>query len=138
MRYPETDRMGVAYHGHYLVWFELGRTELMRELGCDYGTLEDREKLFFPVVEVVARYHKSARYDDELTVTTRLSELRGVRVRFEYSIRRLGEAKPLATGYTEHAAVGADGRPRRIPAGIRTKLERRLEPDACDDAPKDT
>ena len=54
VRYPETDRMGVAYHGHYLVWFELGRTELMREVGCDYGSLEDREQSVVYEEEVLA------------------------------------------------------------------------------------
>ena len=50
VRYPETDRMGVAYHGHYLAWFEIGRTELMRDLGCSYADLEDRDGIFFPVI----------------------------------------------------------------------------------------
>ena len=114
--------MGVAYHGHYFVWFEIGRTELMRELGCDYGLLEDRDQLFFPVVDARARYLSPARYDDLLTVTTRLTRVGGVRVCFEYTIEREGEAGVLATGYTEHAAVGADGRPRRMPAGVRQCL----------------
>jgi acyl-CoA thioester hydrolase len=120
VRYPETDRMGVAYHGHYFVWFELGRTELMRHLGCDYRLLEEGDQLFFPVVDARARYLSPARYDDLLTVTTRMTLVTGVRVRFEYSIH--GEAGVLATGYTEHAAVGADGRPRRMPTGVRERL----------------
>jgi len=112
--------MGVAYHGHYFVWFELGRTELMRHLGCDYRLLEERDQLFFPVVAARARYLLPARYDDLLTVTTKLIRVTGVRVRFEYSIH--GEAGVLATGYTEHAAVGADGRPRRMPPEVRDRL----------------
>ena len=64
VRYPETDRMGVAYHAHYLSWFEMGRTELMREMGCSYGELEDRRGIFFPVREVGTRYRVSARYDE--------------------------------------------------------------------------
>ena len=120
VRYPETDRMGVAYHGHYLVWFELGRTELMRKLGCAYGELEDRDGLFFPVIDVRARYFSSARYDDVLDLRTTVAEVGGVRVRFDYELVRGDEM--LAAGSTEHAAVGRDGRPRRLPASIRRRL----------------
>lgn len=122
VRYPETDRMGIVHHTHYFTWFELGRTELMRELGVPYGELEDREGLFFPVVEARARYRVSARYDEELTVRTRIAAVRGATVRFDYEIRRDGGAEPLATGFTEHATVGRDGRPLRIPRDLRSRL----------------
>jgi acyl-CoA thioester hydrolase len=122
VRYPETDRMDVAYHAHYLVWFELGRTELMRELGCPYGELEDRRRLRFPVLAVGARFHSPARYDDPLTVCTRISEVGGARLRFEYRVLRRGEERPIAVGFTEHAAVGEDGRVRRLPPDLRDRL----------------
>ena len=122
VRYPETDRMGVAYHAHYLVWFELGRTELMRSLGCAYGALEDREGILFPVVRVGAHFRTSARYDEELDLDTRLVSLGAARVRFEYRLSRQSDAELLATGFTEHAAVGRNGRPLRLPADLRRRL----------------
>lgn len=114
--------MGVAYHGHYLAWYEMGRTELMRELGCAYGELERREGIFFPVVEAGSRYLVPARYDDLLQVRTRLVRIGGARVRFEYELIRSDDDRLLATGFTEHASVGAAGRPVRLPAALRDKL----------------
>jgi acyl-CoA thioester hydrolase len=114
--------MGVAHHTHYLVWFELGRTELMRRAGVPYGRLEE-EGLFFPVVELGARFLRSARYDEELEVHTVIAELRRARLRFDYELRRPGGEQPLALGHTVHAAVDRSGRPVRIPAGIRGALE---------------
>ena len=122
VRYPETDRMGVAYHANYLVWFELGRTELMRDLGCPYSEVEEREGIGFPLTEVGARYHAPARYDDRLEVRTRLVAVGGARVRFEYKIVRAADDKLLAAGFTEHASVGRDGRPTRLPPRLRARL----------------
>ena len=125
VRYPEIDRMGVAYHANYLVWFELGRTELMREIGCTYGELEDRESIFFPVIEVGTHYRASARYDEELEVRTRIVSVGAARVRFEYRLVRPAQDVLLATGFTEHAAVGKDGRPVRLPRALRERLASR-------------
>lgn len=122
VRYPETDRMGVAHHTHYFVWFELGRTELMREAGCAYGALEDTDGVFFPVVEAGAAYKASARYDDVLEVVTRLTATEGVRVRFDYVVRRVDDGRVLATGHTVHASCGKDGRPARLPDAVRRRL----------------
>lgn len=122
VRYPETDRMGVAHHTHHFVWFELGRTELMRERGCTYGELEDREGLFFPVVEAAASFARPGRYDEELTIATRLSAITGVRVRFDYEIARTSTGETVSTGYTVHACVGRNGRPKRLPASLKTRL----------------
>lgn len=123
VRYPETDRMGVAHHTHYLVWFEMGRTELMRRAGVPYGMLEESEQLFFPVVELGARFMAPAAYDEELEVRTVLSRIGGARIRFDYQLFRKDAGGPLAVGHTVHAAVGGDGRPRRIPADVRRRLE---------------
>ena len=123
VRYPETDRMGVAYHANYLVWFELGRTELMRGLGCPYGTLEERDGIYFPVIEAGAKYHAAARYDDLLSVDTELASVGGVRVRFEYRLTRENETRPLATGFTVHAAVNREGQPMKLPGELRRRLE---------------
>ncbi|HEX4825000.1 MAG TPA: thioesterase family protein [Candidatus Polarisedimenticolaceae bacterium] len=122
VRYPETDRMGIAHHTHYFVWFELGRTELMREAGCAYGALEDDDEVFFPVIEAGAAYKASARYDERIEIETRLTAAEGARVRFEYAVRRAGDGTLLATGFTVHAACGPDGRPMRIPESVRARL----------------
>lgn len=121
VRYPETDRMGVAHHSHFPVWFELGRTEWMREIGCPYGEMEDRDGVFFPVVDLGVRYLRPARYDQLLEIETRLASSEGVRVRFEYVIRDEG-GSTLATGHTVHASVGRNGRPKRLPVDIRERL----------------
>ena len=122
VRYAETDRMNVVYHTHYLVWFEVGRTELMRKLGCAYAELEEKHGIYFPLREIGARYHASARYDDTLDVHTVLESVGGASVRFGYRVIRREDDRLLVTGSTEHAAVGAGGRPRRLPAELRERL----------------
>jgi acyl-CoA thioester hydrolase len=114
--------MGVAHHTHYFVWFELGRTELMRGAGCAYGALEDDDGVFFPVIEAKAEYVAPARYDEVLEIETRLTQVEGVRVRFEYVVRRAEDAATLARGYTLHASCGRDGRPTRLPETLRARL----------------
>jgi acyl-CoA thioester hydrolase len=114
--------MGVAYHANYFVWFELARTELMRDLGCPYRELEDREDVFFPVIRAGARYLAPARYDDQLEVQVRLASVSGARVRFEYRVIGPDGGITLATGFTEHAAVGENGRPKRLPAALKERL----------------
>ena len=94
----------------------------MRELGCAYGELEDLRGILFPVIQVGARYHASARYDDVLEIRTWLSEVGGVRVRFDYEVMNSETSKLLAVGFTEHAAVGRNGRAMRLPGDIRTRL----------------
>src|SRR5580765_1500073 len=115
--------MGVAHHTHYFVWFELGRTELMREAGCAYGALEDEAGVFFPVIEAGAAFKASARYDERIEIETRLVAAEGARVRFEYALRRADDGTLLATGFTVHAACGPEGRPIRIPEAVRARLE---------------
>jgi acyl-CoA thioester hydrolase len=121
VRYAETDQMGVAYHGGYFAWFEVGRTDLLRERGLTYRELEQQD-LRLPVIETQARFLRPARYDDVLEVQTRLLELSGARVSFAYEIRREGTEGALATAMTAHAAVDGRGRPRRLPADLRSRL----------------
>lgn len=120
-RYPETDRMGVVHHTHYLVWFEIGRTELLRHLGTPYAALES-EGVFMPVIELGARYRAPVRYDDEVDVATRLEEITGARVHFSYRLFKPPGADPVATGFTIHAAVDERGAVRRIPEDLRVRL----------------
>ncbi len=123
VRYAETDRMNVAHHASHVVWFEVGRSGLMRAAGVPYGMLEDDHGLLFPVVEVGAVYHRPASYDEELEVRTTCAIVSPVRVRFDYEIVRPGTDEVLATGFTVHACVGREsGRPVRTPAWLRERL----------------
>jgi acyl-CoA thioester hydrolase len=115
VRYAETDQMGVVYHANYLVWFEVGRVELMRKLGLDYKRMEIEESCGIAVVEATARYKAPARYDDELIVETRVVGVRGPVVRFAYRIVRLEDGLLLCEGETVHVAVGRDMKRRPIP-----------------------
>jgi acyl-CoA thioester hydrolase len=121
VRYAETDQMGIAWHGEYLAWFEVGRTDLLRGCGCTYRELE-AQGLRLPVIEVQARYLRPALYDDVLEIHTRLTDIGGARVSFDYEVRRQGTDAPLATGATSHAAIDLKGRPRRIPEDLRRRL----------------
>lgn len=113
--------MAVAWHGEYLAWFEVGRTELLRSLGLTYRELEE-QGLRLPVIEVQVRYLRPAVYDDLLEVRTGISHLSGARVVFVYEVVRQGAPGPLATGTTSHAAVDREGRPRRLPEELRRRL----------------
>jgi acyl-CoA thioester hydrolase len=115
VRYAETDQMGIVYHANYLVWFEVGRVELMRSLGLDYKRLEVDEGCWIAVVEATARYKAPARYDDELIVETRVVSVRGPIVRFAYSILRAEDGLLLCEGDTVHVVVGRDMKRRSIP-----------------------
>ena len=121
VRYAETDQMGVAWHGEFFAWFEVGRTDLLRERGLSYKELEGRD-VHLPVVEVAARYLRPARYDDLLEIRTHLRDVSWARVSFDYAVHREGEAEPLCTGMTAHAAVDGRGRPRRLPSELKSLL----------------
>ena len=90
VRYAETDQMGVVYHANYLVWFEVGRVEFIRALGLDYREMEREHGVGIAVVEANCRYRAPARYDDLLTVRTRMVGVRGSVIRFSYAIHRAG------------------------------------------------
>ena len=119
VRYAETDQMGVVYHANYLNWFEIGRTELIRELGYPYSHIEAKG-LLLPVVEADLKFKKPARYDDLVTINTRVLETTSVRLHFAYEIRKMNEEKAvesgelLVTGTTRHVWVNPSWRPVRI------------------------
>ena len=115
VRYAETDQMGVVYHANYLVWFEVGRVELMRQRGLDYKRMEIEEECGIAVVEATARYKAPARYDDELIVETRVLRVRGPVVRFGYRIVRVEDGLLLCEGETVHVVVGRDMKRRSMP-----------------------
>jgi acyl-CoA thioester hydrolase len=116
VRYAETDQMGVVYHANYLVWFEVGRVEFIRQIGLDYRTMEQEEGAQIVVVEVTARYKAPARYDDELLVRTTLNAVRGSIVRFRYAVVRATDELLLCEGETVHLVVGRDMKKREMPA----------------------
>jgi acyl-CoA thioester hydrolase len=122
VRYPETDRMGIAHHSHHFVWFELGRTEWLREIGVPYAGIEEQEGVFLPVVEAGATYHAPAAYDDRLVVTTQLAWIQRVRLRLEYEVRREADEALVATGFSVHAALDRDRKPCRLPASLTRRL----------------
>jgi acyl-CoA thioester hydrolase len=122
VRYAETDRMGVVYYANYLVWFEVGRTEWLRETGWTYRAMED-EGLGLPVIEVRCEYKQSARYDDELEIRTVGRLVSAVRLRFDYELIRRADEVLVAVGHTVHATVDGTGRPVRVPAHIKQLLE---------------
>jgi acyl-CoA thioester hydrolase len=118
VRYAETDQMGVVYYANYLVWFEVGRTDFLREMGWSYRELEQAGYVL-PVIAVSCAYHRPARYDEELEIRTRGTLLSPVRLVFDYEIVRAAGAERIVTGRTEHASVSPEGRPVRLPQHIR-------------------
>jgi acyl-CoA thioester hydrolase len=115
VRYGETDKMGVAHHSSYLLWFELGRTGLLREVGFAYRDLE-RSGFMLPVMEYHCRFYRGAEYDDRVAVETTVTERRSRTVTFSYRVLR-GDVT-LVEGWTRHLCVDSGNRPRRIPAEV--------------------
>lgn len=118
VRYAETDKMGVVYYANYFVWFEVGRTDLLRQAGWTYRDMES-EGFALPVIDAHCEYRQPARYDDELEIRTDGSLLSPVRVQFAYEVVRVGDGAPLAAGRTVHASVDREGRPCRLPSRVK-------------------
>ena len=117
VRFAETDKFGAAYHGAYFAWFEVGRTEWLRERGVTYVDLMSRD-VHLPVISTEAKFLRAVAYDDRIEITTTLAQVTGVRLLFDYELRREGEGETLTRARTEHASVDASGRPRRFPKDI--------------------
>jgi acyl-CoA thioester hydrolase len=115
VRYPEVDAMGYLHHSRFFQYFELGRVELLRSNGFSYAELE-REGIFFVVVKVECRYKAPARYDEELTLATRVVKTTHVRIDHAYDLKR-GDTL-LAEATTTVACVGRDGQLRQIPEAL--------------------
>ena len=118
--FGDTDQMGVVYYANYLRYFEGARAEYWRALGKSYKDLE-AWGVALPVVEAHCAYRRPARYEDLLDIDVEIGELRGASVRFVYAVRRGGEL--LAEGWTRHAVIGTDGRPRAIPEPMRASIK---------------
>ena len=119
VRYAETDQMGIVYYANYLVWFEVGRTDWLREMGWSYRDME-ADGISLPVIEARCTYHESARYDEELEVRTTSTLESPIRIQFLYEVVRAADGARLASGMTMHAALDRSGRPRRLPDRVRT------------------
>lgn len=119
VRYAETDQMGVVYHANYLVWFEVGRVELIRALGIEYQNMEVADDCRIVVAEAHCRYLHPARYDERLRVRTRIADARNRTIRFSYEIFRDQDDRLLATGETTHVICGSNGRPKILPEKYR-------------------
>jgi acyl-CoA thioester hydrolase len=107
VRYAETDQMGVAYHSNHFIWFEVGRVELLRQMGFSYRDMESQDNRFIAVVEATCRYRAPARYDEEVLVRTRLKSARDSMVHFGYELVRLSDGALLAEGETTHIVTDA-------------------------------
>ena len=115
VRYAETDQMGVVYHANYFVWFEVGRVELLRQLGFSYRDMEQDDGCFIAVVDARCRYKSPARYDDEILVRTHLKNVRESLVHFGYELSRANDGSLLAEGETTHIVTDAAMKVRSIP-----------------------
>ena len=107
VRYAETDQMGVVYHANHFVWFEVGRVELLRQLGFSYREMEANDGCYIAVVDARCRYKAPARYDDEVIVRTSLRNVRESVVHFGYELLRVSDGVLLAEGETTHVVTNA-------------------------------
>jgi acyl-CoA thioester hydrolase len=131
VRYAETDQMGIVYYANYLVWFEIGRVELLRSLGLTYSQLEIEDRCILPVVEATCRYRSPARYDDEILIETRPALLRGSVIKFAYRILRKAlegdEPTLLAEGETVHVVCDAELNRKPLPDRYAEALRAMIE-----------
>jgi acyl-CoA thioester hydrolase len=118
VRYAETDKMGVVYYANYFVWFEVGRTDLLRTLGWTYREME-AAGVSLPVIDARCEYMRPARYDDEVEIRTSGRLLSPVRMEFTYEVWLAAQSTVAATGTTTHASIDPNGRPCRLPDRVR-------------------
>ncbi|MBS4173005.1 thioesterase family protein [Bacillus sp. FJAT-49736] len=103
VRYAETDQMGVVYHANYLVWMELGRTQLIEDLGFKYADMEAKG-ILSPVIDIQISYKKPVRYGEKATIKTWVEEYDGIRVAYGYEIYT-GSGDLSVTAISKHACV---------------------------------
>jgi acyl-CoA thioester hydrolase len=115
VRYAETDQMGVVYHSNHLIWFEVGRVELLRQLGFSYRDMEREDGCFIAVAEVKCRYRAPVYYDDEVVVRTRLRNVRESVVHFGYELIRADNGALLAEGETTHIVTDSNMKVAALP-----------------------
>lgn len=126
--YGDTDQMGVMYYGNYARVFEMGRTEMFRNVGLTYKELEAKG-VFLPVAEYKCNYHESALYDDLLRIDTTLDTGFRSGMKFDYVITRVTDGKKLTSGYTIHPCLSPEGKVIRPPAFLKQLIEERFSHD---------
>jgi acyl-CoA thioester hydrolase len=127
VRYAETDQMGVVYHSNYFIWFEVGRVELLRQIGFTYKEMESEDQCFIAVVDARCRYRAPARYDDEVTIRTRLKNARESLIHFAYEAVRESDGTLLAEGETTHIVTDANMNKRPLPEKYQEAFRRAVK-----------
>lgn len=127
VRYAETDQMGVVYHSNYFIWFEVGRVELLRQLGFTYKEMERQDQCFIAVVDARCRFRAPARYDDEITIRTHLKNARESLIHFAYEAVRKNDGTVLAEGETTHIVTDAKLNKRPLPERYLTAFKRAVK-----------
>jgi acyl-CoA thioester hydrolase len=130
VRYADTDKMGITYYSKYLEWFEVGRTEMLRDIGFPYTQLE-KEGIGLPVIEAYCRYHRAAMYDQLLRIVSAVKTLPRVTIRIDYKIYNEEQAL-LVDGYTTHPFIGKAGKPVRPPKSLLEALQPYFKTDPLD------
>lgn len=116
VRYAETDQMGVVYHSNHLIWFEIGRVELMRQMGFSYRDMERDDGLYIAVAEAKCRYRAPVYYDEEVVVRTWLKTVRASVIIFSYELTRPDGGALLAEGETTHIVTDSTMKVASLPA----------------------
>lgn len=122
VRYAETDQMGVVYHSNYIIWFEVGRVEMLRSLGFTYREMEKQDGTHIAVVEARCRFKAPALYDDSIVIRTRLLNVRDSLLHFGYEVLREADGTMLAEGETVHLVVDADFKRMPLPEKYRQRF----------------
>jgi acyl-CoA thioester hydrolase len=122
VRYAETDQMGIAYHANHLVWMEIGRVEYCRAAGIRYKEMEEQDGILLAVAEAQCRYRHPARYDDEVSIRTRVGHLGSRGMQFDYELRLAASGALVAEGYTKHIFCDRSLKPVRLPQQYREKF----------------
>jgi len=115
VRYAETDQMGIVYHSNHFIWFEVGRVELLRQLGFSYKEMEREDECFIAVVDARCRYKAPVLYDDEVVIRTCLKNIREKLIHFGYELLRFNTGELLAEGETTHIVADKHMKPRALP-----------------------
>jgi acyl-CoA thioester hydrolase len=127
VRYAETDQMGVVYHANHLIWFEIGRIELMRQMGFSYRDMEREDGLFIAVAEATCRYRAPVYYDEEVMVRTRLKTVRESVIIFSYELMKAEGGKLIAEGETTHIVTDSNMKVAALPDRYLTAFRAAIE-----------
>lgn len=123
VRYAETDKMGIVHNANYLIWFEIGRSEMCRSRGFSYKQMEDEEGALMVVAECYCRYKSPAFYEDVLTIRTKIGEVRSRSLAFVYEVYRKSDETLIAEGETLHLVTDRDKKVRVLPDIYRDLLD---------------